>query len=83
MNQLSKTILENHQKRKTKKQKNEFIALLREHFPEMQEEVGGSMKSRNLLFGELENAKVVLTAHIMTPARCLCCPTSSCPIEKC
>lgn len=66
MNQLSKTILEKHLKRKTKKQKADFVALLREHFPEMQEEVGGSTKSRNLLFGDLETAKVVLTAHYDT-----------------
>lgn len=66
MNQLSKTILEKHLKRKTKKQKADFVALLREHFPQMREEVGGSMKSRNLIFGDLTAAQVVLTAHYDT-----------------
>lgn len=67
MNQLIKTILENHLVRKSKAQKNAFIALLRANFPEMKEETGGSMKSRNLILGDLESAQVVLTAHYDTP----------------
>lgn len=68
MTQLSQTILESYQIRKTRKQKDAFIALLREHFPELTIQEGGITKSRNLILGDVPNAKVVLSAHYDTCA---------------
>lgn len=67
MNRLSETILKNHQVRKTKAQKDAFIALMREHFPDLKTEAGGFMNSRNLILGDPDTAKVVFTAHYDTP----------------
>jgi hypothetical protein len=41
MIKLTNEIIKNYQIRKTKKQKTEFIELLRAHFPEMRIESGG------------------------------------------
>lgn len=69
MTELSKNILKNWQVRKTGKQKKGFIAMMQEHFPGIQVETGGCPKSRNLILGDLDNAKVVYTAHYDTCAR--------------
>lgn len=69
MTELSKNILKNWQVRKTGKQKKAFIAMMQEHFPGIQVETGGCPKSRNLILGDLDNAKVVYTAHYDTCAR--------------
>ena len=69
MTALSQTILENYQVRKTKKQKLAFISLLKEHFPQLQVQEGGFPKSRNLVFGDIESAKVIISAHYDTCAR--------------
>lgn len=71
MNQLSQTILEKHQARKTRAQKDAFVILLREHFPELAVEEGGFLRNRNLILGDVEQAEVVLTAHYDTVARSL------------
>lgn len=61
------TILPQHEIRKTKKQKTDFIAMLSEHF-------GGNMhieqksSSRNIIIGDIENAKTIFTAHYDTCA---------------
>ncbi len=66
MTELSQTILERYQIRKTAKQKQGFIDLLQSHFPQLQLQAGGFPKSRNLIIGDVETAKVVLTAHYDT-----------------
>lgn len=69
MTELSQTILKEFQVRKTKKQKDAFIKLLQEHFPNLAIEESGMLKSRNLVLGDVENAKVVVTAHYDTCAQ--------------
>lgn len=71
MTELSQTVLDRYQIRKTKKQKTAFIALLRAHFPDLQIQEGGFPKSRNLIIGDVENAKLLLSAHYDTCARLL------------
>lgn len=66
MTPLSRTILEQYQVRKTKKQKAAFIDLLRQHFPDLQLQEGSFPKCRNIIIGDVENAKIVLTAHYDT-----------------
>lgn len=68
MTELSRKILESYQVRKTTKQKDAFIALLREYFPELQIEQSKFPKCRNLIIGDVENAKLLLTAHYDTCA---------------
>jgi len=69
MTPLSNEILEKYQIRKTKKQKLAFIALLKQHFPQLTVEESCFPKCRNLIVGDLEKAKVILTAHYDTCAR--------------
>ena len=69
MTSLSNEILEKYQVRKSKKQKLAFISLLQKHFPQLSVEASGFPKSRNLVVGNIEQAKVVLTAHYDTSAR--------------
>ncbi len=69
MNELSKTILESYQVRKTRAQKLRFEALLREHGVSFTVNEGGLIKSRNLIVGDPKTAKVLLTAHYDTCAR--------------
>lgn len=66
MTPLSQKILESYQIRKTKKQKLQFIDLLRQHFPNLQIQEGGIIKCRNIIIGDIENAKVILSAHYDT-----------------
>lgn len=69
MTALSQIIFDNYQIRKTAKQKQSFIALLQEHFPDLHVQEGGFPKSRNLIIGDVETASVILTAHYDTCAR--------------
>lgn len=66
MTALSQKIVESYQIRKTKKQKLSFIDLLQEHYPDLQIQEGGLIKCRNVIIGDVENAKVILTAHYDT-----------------
>ncbi len=66
MTNLSHQILQDYQIRKTAKQKAAFRELLRTHFPQMQVQEGGFPKSRNVIIGDVEQAKVVLSAHYDT-----------------
>lgn len=68
MTELSQEILQNYQVRKTKAQKAAFIELMRKYYPEIQVETGGFPKSRNLVIGDVAQAKVVFTAHYDTCA---------------
>ena len=69
MEYISETILKDYQVRKTKAQKLRFIELMKNHYPDMRIEEGGLIKSRNLVVGDVEKAKVVFTAHYDTCAR--------------
>ncbi|MBQ6839137.1 MAG: M28 family peptidase [Oscillospiraceae bacterium] len=69
MTQLSQAILDRFQVRKTQKQKDAFITLLKEHFPELSIQKGGFAKSRNLILGDVSQAKIVLSAHYDTCAK--------------
>ena len=69
MTDLSRKILDSYQIRKTKKQKDAFIALMQAHFPAISIQEKGVPKSRNLILGDPETAKVVLGAHYDTCAQ--------------
>ena len=69
MTPLSNEILENYQIRKSNKQKLAFIKLLQKQFPQLVIEESGFPKCRNLIIGDLEHAKIVLSAHYDTCAR--------------
>jgi len=69
MTELSARILRDHQVRKSKKQKDTFIDLLTEHYPELTLEESGFIKSRNIILGDVSTAKTVFSAHYDTSAR--------------
>ena len=69
MTDLSREIFDKFQIRKTRKQKLAFADFLTQHIPELQVEESGFPKSRNLLIGNPENAKVILGAHYDTCAQ--------------
>lgn len=69
MTQLSEDILKNWQVRKTAKQKSAFIRMMQDRFPEMKIETSSFPKSRNLILGDVDNARVIYTAHYDTCAR--------------
>lgn len=68
MHPISKEIFDNYQVRKTKQQKTEFIEFLQNKLKdfEFKVEIGDICKSRNIVVGNLENAKYILTAHYDT-----------------
>ncbi|MBQ5782258.1 MAG: hypothetical protein IIV99_02590, partial [Oscillospiraceae bacterium] len=68
MTQLSQIILDRYQVRKSKQQKTDFINLLNQHLP-TEIQTGGLLKSRNIVVGDLNTAKVVFTAHYDTCPR--------------
>ena len=69
MTELSEKIFNEYQIRKSKKQKDTFISLLKEYYPKLKiEESSGIFRIRNLIIGDIDNAKVVLTAHYDTCA---------------
>ena len=69
MTELSQRILADYQVRKTKTQKLAFIDLVKEYFPELQVEESGFVRSRNIVIGDVDKAKVVLGAHYDTCAK--------------
>ena len=68
MTELSNTILEKYQIRKTKKQKTAFIEFMSGQIPDLKVEAGGFGSNRNLVVGDVATAKTVLTAHYDTCA---------------
>lgn len=68
MEHISETILKDYQVRKTKAQKLRFIELMKSQYPDIKVEESGIIKSRNLVLGDVETAKVVFTAHYDTCA---------------
>ena len=69
MTELSQKILKEYQVRKSKKQKDAFIALLQEHYPDLIVEQSGFIKSRNLILGDVSTANTVFSAHYDTSAK--------------
>ena len=69
MTELAQRILADYQVRKTKKQKQAFIELLKTHIPTLQVQEAGFPKNRNLVVGDPETAKLLLSAHYDTCAR--------------
>jgi len=66
---ISNEILQSYQVRKTKAQKTRFIAFMQSKLPQLQVESGGFGKNRNLVLGNVAEAKVLLTAHYDTCAQ--------------
>lgn len=66
MTELSREVFSQYQVRKTAKQKQAFIALLQKHIPGLQVQQMRFPKSRNLVIGNPETAKVILGAHYDT-----------------
>lgn len=71
MNEFTKRILKDYQVRKTRKQKDDFLRFLvpfaKENGYDMKIEKG-SLGSKNAVFGNIETAKVIYTAHYDTCA---------------
>lgn len=64
MTVISETILKDYMVRKTKDQKTRFIDYMKSVFPNLT--VEADKKNRNLILGDVESAKVLLTAHYDT-----------------
>lgn len=69
MTPLSEKILAEYQVRKTKKQKTAFIEFMQSKTPGLLVEQGGFGNNRNLVLGDVKNAKVIFGAHYDTCAR--------------
>ncbi len=69
MLEISKAVLERHLVRKSREQKRRFEQLLRERYPELTADEGGLLRSRNLVIGDPQSAKIVFCAHYDTCAR--------------
>lgn len=69
MTERSQKILDSWQVRRTKQQKTAFIDFMKQQLPGLSVEEGGFGKNRNLVLGDVKNAKVILTAHYDTCAR--------------
>ena len=68
MTEISREILDKYQIRKTGPQKTAFIEFLKGKFPHLRVEAGGFPKSRNLVVGDPDRAKVIFCAHYDTCA---------------
>ena len=76
INLLKKTLLSDYQIRKTDRQKSAFIEwacdYARQNGMDVHvEESGKCIRSRNIVFGDVDKARVILTAHYDTCARML------------
>ena len=69
INSLAQEVLDNWQVRKHRSQKTAFIQFLQSRIPEAKGEQGGISRSRNIIVGDVDTAKVVFTAHYDTCAR--------------
>ncbi len=65
---VSQEIFSSYQTRKTKKQKLAFIEFLKGYYADLKVEKGGIITSRNIVFGDVDNAKIIVTAHYDTCA---------------
>lgn len=69
MNTLSQRIFDEYQVRKTRKQKTRFIEMMQREIPGLRVEQGGLSRSRNLIVGDPDSARVLITAHYDTCAQ--------------
>ena len=58
MTELIQTILQHYPIRKTASQKQAFIDLIRQHYPQLQLQEGGTIKSRNIIIGNVRMSPV-------------------------
>ena len=69
LSDISKSVIEHHMVRKSREQKVEFSSFLKESLPNLEnfevDEVDGN---RNIVIGDIKNAKYIFTAHYDTPA---------------
>ena len=68
MTEISREILDKYQIRKTGPQKSAFIDYMKEKYPHLRVESGGFPRSRNLVVGDPDRAKVIFCAHYDTCA---------------
>ncbi len=68
MNSISQGVLDNHQVRFSKKQKANFAKYLADSMPQHQFNIeqGGICGNNNIVVGDIDNAKVIYTAHYDT-----------------
>lgn len=80
---ISKGVLDNHIVRKSKKQKEEFAKYLESNLPDLNnfnvENIGGN---KNIVIGDINNAKYVFTAHYDTPTTFFVIPNFLAPKNK-
>lgn len=69
MTEISQTILDTYQVRKSKKQKDKFITYLQSNFTDLKVESYKHSNSRNLILGDPTDAKVLVSAHYDTCAQ--------------
>ena len=69
MREISSVILKEYEIRKSRKDKARFESLLRRYGVDFTVDEGGFFKSRNLIVGNPESAKVLISAHYDTCAR--------------
>ena len=67
--ELSQKILQEFQVRKSRKQKDAFLSLLKAHYPQITVEQSGFIKSNNIILGDISSAKTIFSAHYDTCAR--------------
>ncbi len=68
MTNLSQIIFDRYQIRRTKAQKQAFLDLMCEHYPQAKIEEDESARNRNLVIGDAQNAEVIVGAHYDTCA---------------
>lgn len=67
MNEISKEVFNNYKIRRTRKQKDRFIEFIKQKFPSViVEEDVYYKKNKNLIFGDIENAKCIIVSHYDT-----------------
>lgn len=62
-------LLDRYQVRKSKKQKTAFLDFMKERYPQAVVEEGGVLHNRNLVIGDVDHARFLLTAHYDTCAQ--------------
>ena len=75
MRKSVQTLLDQHQIRKTRKQKQAFVAFMKEHAKahgyRVEEQLYKRGRGRNLIVGNLKEAQAIVTAHYDTPPNAL------------
>ena len=87
MNDFSKMIIKEFEIRKSRKQKDVFLDKVCRRLDELEytyqiQETKGLLKSRNLIVGDIKQAKVIFTAHYDTCATMFFLPNFITPLNK-